>query len=442
MRLTPDAAGARIGPFWITPGWTRLNAATVWAASFLTIGLAAFISFVQPYLLTEVLHLPDAIQGRLTGSLGALQEIIVICSAGFFGVWSDRSGRRRVYYLGFLAMAAGFAIYPLADTVAELVLFRCVFALGIAMAPLMLSACVVDAIQEVSRGRWIASNTLLQGLGVVIMSFLLAKMPAWFESRGVAPVDAIRYAFWMAAALALLAAAVVFAGLPRLAPGHIRGRGRGAWRLVGQALGLARRNPRLGIAYGAAFIGRGDFTIVGVFFSLWLVQAGRDAGMSSAEALATAGKLFGILQLAAMLWAPAMGWLVDRLRRLDGLCLALALAGTGYLLMGQMTQPFDAGFIPFAVLLGIGEMSVIVAAGALLGQEAPLENRGPVIGFYNAVGGVGILFATFVGGQVFDAIGRTAPFSLMGLLNLVLLAAALLVRVRAARAVQAVTPCN
>lgn len=442
MKLRPDAAGERIGPFWITPGWTRLNAATVWAASFLTIGLAAFISFVQPYLLTEVLQLPDAVQGRLTGSLGALQEIIVICSASFFGVWSDRSGRRRVYYLGFLAMAAGFAIYPLADSVAELVLFRCVFALGIAMAPLMLSACVVDAIQEVSRGRWIASNTLLQGLGVVTMSVLLAKMPAWFELRGVPPASAIRYAFWMAAALALLAAAVVAAGLPRLAPGHIRGAGRGAWRLVAQALGLARRNPSLGIAYGAAFIGRGDFTIVGVFFSLWLVQAGRDAGMSSAEALATAGKLFGLMQGAAMLWAPVMGMVVDRLRRLDALCLALAIAGLAYLAMGQVTRPFDAGFIPFALLLGIGEMGVIVAAGALLGQEAPQENRGPVIGFYNAVGGVGILFATFVGGQVFDGIGRTAPFSLMGLLNLVLLAAALLVRLRAARGARTVPSCN
>jgi len=44
---------------------------------------------------------------------------------------------------------------------------------------------------------------------------------------------------------------------------------------------------------------------------------------------------------------------------------------------------------------------------------------------------VGILFATGVGGIVFDQIGRTAPFILMGLLNIALLLAAIAVRTRA-----------
>ena len=383
----PDTTGARIGPFWFTPGWSRGNAATVWIASAMTIGLAAFMSFVQPYLLNEVLHLPEDRQGTLTGTLAALQELIVIGLASFAGAWSDRISRRRVYYLGLLAMGAGYVIYPLATTVGELLLYRCVFAVGIALAPLMLSACIVDASQEGSRGRWIGSNNLMQGLGVII-------------------------------------------GLPRIIAHQPGAGGIAMTAQIIAAMGAARGNPRLALAYGAAFIGRGDFTVIGVYFSLWIVQAGRDLGMTSGVALARAGMLFGIVQGAAMFCAFFMGMIVDRINRITGLCLALTLAGAGYLLMGQVEDPFGPAFVPIALLLGMGEIAVIVTAGALLGQEVPAENRGPIVGFYNAIGGIGILFATYVGGLAFDNIGRTAPFTVMGLLNISLLCCALLVRTR------------
>ena len=441
--FSPDPASARIGPFWITPGWTRANAATVWAASFLTIGLSAFMSFAQPYILNEVLRVPQGDQGTLTGTLAALQEIIVITLVSFVGIWSDRVSRRRVYYLGFLAMSLGYAVYPFATNIGELILYRCVFAIGIAMAPLMLSACMVDAIQEVTRGRWIGSNNVLQGLGVVVMALLLAKSPAWYASLGADPVSAGRFAYWTAAAVCVVAAVTMAVGLPRIIPGRPGADAEPMLRQIVTAIGQARRNPRLAVAYGGAFIGRGDFTVVGVYFSLWIVQAGMDLGMSSADALGKAGMLFGIVQGAAMLWAFFMGMIVDRLNRLTGLCLALTLAGTGYLLMGQVEDPFGPNFIPIALLLGMGEVSVIVAGGALLGQEAPATNRGPIVGFYNAVGGIGILFATYVGGLAFDNIGRTAPFTVMGLLNAVLLVCALVVRTRSRLSVEpSITPAR
>jgi len=421
-------ADTRLGPFWFAPGWSRGNAATVWVASFFTIGLAAFISFLQPYLFNEVLRIPVAEQGRLTGNLGFLQEVVVIVLASFAGAWSDRVGRRRVFCLGLLLMGAGLAIYPFAEDVLQLVLFRMVFAVGIAMAPLMLSACVVDASQERSRGKWVGSNNLLQGFGVVAMSLGLAKLPLWFTAGGADPLSAGRYAFWVAAAIAVLAAAIMAIGLPRAAASKPAAGAPGLGASVLQAARLARVNPRLAIAYGAAFIGRGDFVVIGAFFSLWITQAGIAAGLSPAASIARGGMLFGILQLAAMGWAFFMGMIADRLDRITGLCVALALASISYLLLGQVDDPFGPGFIPVAIFVGIGEISVIVASGALLGREAPAVGRGPVIGLYNAVGGVGILFATLVGGYAFDHLGPTAPFTMMAVLNAVLLAAALLVR--------------
>lgn len=426
-----DGTGARIGPFWFAPGWSRGNAATVWAASLFTIGTVAFMSFAQPYVLTEMVRLPKEQQGTLTGTLGAIQELVVIALAGFVGAWSDRVGRRTVYTLGFLLIAAGYVVYPFATSVGELIAFRLVFALGVTLAPLMLSACVVDASQEISRGRWIGSNNLLQGLGVLLMSLVLARAPAWYAAQGADPVAAGRYAYWSAAAVALLAAAVMAAGLPRATPERAPGARPTLLSQSAAALRVALANPRMALAYGAAFIGRGDFTVIGYFFSLWIVQTGIERGLAPGASLARAGLLFGIVQGSAMLWAFFMGMIIDRLDRVLGLGLALAVAAAGYLTLGGVEDPFARSFIPIAVLAGVGEVSVIVASGALLGQEAPRDNRGPVVGFFNAVGGIGILFATFVGGLVFDRIGGTAPFTMMGILNALLLLAALWTRARA-----------
>lgn len=418
----------RIGPFWFAPGWSRGNAATVWLASFFTIGLAAFMSFLQPYLLNAVLHVPVEEQGRLTGNLGFLQELIVIALASVVGAWSDRVGRRRVYCLGLGLMAAGLVIYPFASNQTELVLFRIAFAMGVAIAPLMLSACVVDAIQEQSRGRWIGSNNLLQGLGVVIMAVGLAKLPEWFVERGADAISAGRYAYWVAAAIALLGAAVMAAGLPRTIP-LAAGPGQPTlWTSIARAARLAGANPRLTLAFGGAFIGRGDFVVVGAFFSLWITQAGIAAGMTPAASLARGGMLFGLLQMAAMGWAFFMGMIADRVNRVTGICIAFGLAATSYLLLGQVDDPFAPGFIPIAVFVGIGEVSAIVATGALLGQEATPDSRGPIIGLFNTFGGLGILFATAAGGYVFDRFGPTAPFTMMAVLNAGLFLAALFVR--------------
>jgi MFS family permease len=430
VRFQADTSGQRIGPFWFTPGWTRGNAVTVWCASLLTISLAAFMSFTQSYVLTEMVHVPKAGQGTITGALATFQEIVVVLLAGFVGTFSDRVGRRPVYVVGFLLVAAGYAIFPLASSVTDLFIYRIVFALGIATVPLMLSACMVDATQEVSRGRWVGTNNLLQGLGVVLMSLVLAKTPGWYANLGHDPVTAGRYAFWTVASITLVAAAIMAIGLPRVVPNRVHGRRGSMLGQIRRAWGGASGNPRMAFAYGAAFIGRGDFTVIGYFFPLWAMQHGLASGMSAGASMARGGMLFGLIQGAAMVWAPVMGIISDRTSRVTGLCIALALAMIGYGLLGTVGDLFAQSFIPIALLVGIGEVSVIVASGALVGQEARAQDRGPIIGFYNAVGGVGILFASLIGGIVFDRIGSSAPFVMMAVLNGVLLAFGLAVRAR------------
>jgi MFS family permease len=135
--------------------------------------------------------------------------------------------------------------------------------------------------------------------------------------------------------------------------------------------------------------------------------------------------VFGIAQGVALLWAFAMGFILDRVPRLAGVCIAFGLAAIGYSALGLVDDPLGRGMIWAAVLAGIGEASAVVSAGVWIGQEAPATNRGAVFGTYGLCGSLGMICLTYAGGQVFDGIGPNAPFLMMGAVNGVVLVAAL-----------------
>jgi len=105
----------------------------------------------------------------------------------------------------------------------------------------------------------------------------------------------------------------------------------------------------------------------------------------------------------------------------------------GYLALGQIDDPFGPMMLGACVLVGMGEASVMTAGGVLIGQEAPARSRGAVLGTYSLMGAAGIMVLTFIGGIIFDNIGKTAPFTMMGCINLVILVAALYLRRAAMR---------
>ena len=47
-----------LGPLWFTPGVTGINLATMVFAAFGTMAMVSFMSFMQPYVLTELLNIP------------------------------------------------------------------------------------------------------------------------------------------------------------------------------------------------------------------------------------------------------------------------------------------------------------------------------------------------------------------------------------------------
>ncbi|MDJ0929294.1 MAG: MFS transporter [Gammaproteobacteria bacterium] len=429
----PDPAGKRLWFYWLTPGISHGNALTLMFSGFSLISLFTFNSFVQPYLLQEVLLIPEENQGSLIGSLQFVQELVVILLVSFIGASSDRLGRRVVYVTGVCLLATGFVIYPLADTELQLFGVRIFYSLGFAAASVMLHICLAEYSQDATRGRWMGTIGVLNGSGVVLMALLLSRLPSWYVAAGFDSVEAIRLSYWTFAAYLFLLAVLLRVGL---SPGTVNiNRQDSSIEVATRGFAEARKNPRILLAYAMAFASRGDLAVLTAFFSLWLVQKGNEMGLTAAEATVKAGMFFGLSQAAGLLWSFPIGFILDRLQRMTAMCVAFGLASVGYFALGQIDNPFGSAMLVACVLAGMGESSAVVAAGVLIGQEAPARSRGAVLGTFSLMGAFGIMLLTFTGGVVFDAIGQTAPFTMMAIINFAVLLAALTLRLREGRAV-------
>jgi len=379
-----------------------------------------FLNFVQPYILEEVLRIPVEQQGTVTGYLNFMHEGTALILMGLVGALSDRIGRRAIIVTGFLVWMVGFIIFPTAASIEQLYVYRLVFAVGVAISSVMVITTMQDYPQDVSRGKWGGLNSFLTSFAILVVTLVLARLPGIYTEAGYTPQEAGRYTYWVGAVWALIAAIIFRFGF---FGGRISDKAPAKSPLAGFADGIraAAGNPRLALSYGSAFAARGDMLVVGVYYSLWFSVAAREQGIETAEALKMAGISLSALLLANVIWAPIFGIILDRINRVVGLCIAMALAAVGYFTLGSVDDPFNAPVMMTATfVLGVGEISAIVAGNALLGQEAPKDIRGASVGVFSLIGTAGILTATVCGGIVFDVFGPGAPFLMMSAVNVVI----------------------
>jgi len=417
----------RLGPVWLNTGVTRRHALTYLYASFFTIGMVSFMSFMQPYVLNENLNIPTDQQGGATGLLSFSYEAVMLLLLAPLGALADKIGRRPIYVLGFLWIGTAMAIFPLAQNLTQLVVGRMLFAVGAAAITGMMATVLADYPQEKSRGLMVAMSGIANGLGAVTVIIILSRLPVIFADMGYTTLLAGRFTYWVATCLCIITAVIVGRGLKPGKPGRQQTR-ESLHDLLREGLRAARRNPRIAVACLNAFIARGDLIVVSTFFSLWANQAGLAEGLSLEEAIRKAAIFLIIVQTTTLFWAPIWGIVLDRLDRLTAVAIAMGLAAAGYLWAGFSPSPIAVAFIPAAVLLGVGEFSAIMSGAALIGQEAPKDIRGSVLGLFNVCGSIGILCITVIGGLVFDAWMPGGPLVVAGCINLVIFIIATAVR--------------
>jgi MFS family permease len=408
----------RFGPVRTEAGVTGGHMWTLMFASLASIGVVTGMAAMTPYVLTVNLGIPEDRQGAALGTLALWQEIALILCYGPLGILADKIGRRAVYALGFTTLAIGYVIFPFATNLTELSLARLVYALGIGAVTGMLATVIADYGDERDRGKLGAMTGFLNGLGVVVVTLFIGKLPAVFVAAGASDVQAGRDTMLVAAGICVLAAIVLWLGLKPGVPEKALGAAKKpALALMREGFALAARNRRIAVAYASAFVARGDLAIVGLFAIAWGKKAALAAGMSNTEALSAGLVPFIVAQSVALVWPAVIAVPLDRMKRMNVLALCMGLGAVGYCALILVGDPLAPASLAFFALLGVGQISAFLGAQTTIAKEAPEETRGSVIGTFNFCGAMGILVLSVIGGWLFDEVGPWAPFFLVGLLN-------------------------
>jgi MFS family permease len=433
----PEERGIRIGPLQMRVGVTYKHVLTLFFISYFGIAMMNSVGIMQAYLFNEILKIPPNEQGSLTGTLLVVQELVVILLVGLAGAISDRVGRPPVFAIGFLLLAFGYCLYPLAsgdlETVRwELVFFRLFIASGVACINVMLSSVANDYPVDRTRAKMIAGVFVFNGVGIASLPRLVGGLPQMFIEMGIDPVWAGRYAYWCLAGTCVMLASVLLWGLK---PGAMTKSREREPLLATLKVGMAAaRMPRVALGYAAAFVSRADLAVVSQFLTLWLVREGMAQGMTPAEATVKATMFYIVIQAFALPWAVVFGVLLDKIDRLMGLMIGMGVAFLGYASLGMLENPLSFEMYIAAAFVGAGEMSANISATSLIGKEAPDRGRGAVLGLFSLFGAVGIMVVGVIGGWLFDNWKPVGPFLYMAGSNAFMVLAAVLVFVATRRA--------
>jgi len=417
--------GIKLGPIKILKGVSPRHIAALFFCSFFGIAVMSYMNAGQPLIFGAILGIPESEFGRLAGTLTFYHEIVVILAIAPIGALSDRIGRRPLYMAAFLLIGAGHFLYPLAESEDQLLLFRMIFAVGTASASAMLAAVANDYPVESSRAKMIAATMIFNAIGMVLLTIWFKSSPEWYQNMGYDLETSVKYTRWTVTGCCMVVALVAITGLKKGAPAQVEKReGIMSTLKVGFKEG---RKPRIALCYAAAVVSRGDLAVLSTFFTTWLFLEGRDLGMTATDAMAKGLFFYVVVQAAALVAAPIIGIMLDRIDRVIGLIVAMILAGAGYLSLALVGDPFGTEMYFAAVLIGFGEIAANLSSLSLVGKEAPVKGRGAVIGLFSLFGAVGILLVAKIGGGLFDDVARIGPFILVGAANIVVMVLAIIV---------------
>ena len=195
----------------------------------------------------------------------------------------------------------------------------------------------------------IAATMLFNAIGMVLLTMWFKSSPEWYQGMGYSVEDSVKFTRWTVSACCLIVAFAVIFGLKKGAPAQVSKREP---MLSTIKLGLSEaRKPRIALSYAAAVVSRGDLAVLSTFFTTWLFLEGRDQGMTATEAMSTGFTFYIVVQAAALVAAPIIGIMLDRMDRVYGLIIAMILAGAGYLSLAIVGDPLGTEMYFAAILI-------------------------------------------------------------------------------------------
>ena len=349
----------------------------------------------------------------VTGGLLSFSALIIVAVQPVVGLGLDRFGRRSFLIVGLLGYACSNAIFGLASGITGLFLAQLAQGLGAGLLWVAALAIVSDLSSVDSRGQEYGGIEEMSIRGILIgtlagfaMFYLLSR-----DALGGLPlVTSWRILFFGFTAASLLAAAIVWRGIPEtLRRSSDRPRKASAVP-KDQPVKLEKKwrfSSQLYIVLGIVILTASAGSIISPILIKYL-----NDNVST--------NLFGI----ALAFLPAalvgaalpsrLGGLSDQIGRRPPLI--------GALLMGCMATlaiPFVQSLWPLALLWAFEAAAfaaAIPAEEALVVDISGGERLGVALGFFTAAAGLGAVFGPLLGGWLFDRFSAMSVFGTAALL--------------------------
>lgn len=382
---------------------------------FMTLAIA-----VQPLYLRNFLNIPFANAGAINAGVNVITETIDLVLIGYLGYLSDRYGRVPIITYGFVAAAIGAFLSPFSLEIGAFFgltgltiyfLTRVIMSLGTGGVWPQLATLAGDFSNAENRPRLMANTAFMMALGATIVYAVLMQIP---KHTGLIAVMSMIGVFALIGAWLTKTCLIDVA--PRLEKTEVPL--RRIWNLV-------RNERHLRLTFITAFFSRNDMVLVGLFLMMWYIYFADVVGISQVDAAAHAGMILGLVGIVVLITIPLWGIFIQHFGRVAAIAAGLALSGIGFVGLGFVVNPFDFSILLPTVLFATGQAGCLVAPQVLTIDLAPKELRGSVIGAFNTVGTVGIIFFIQIGGILFDTIGPHAPFVFTGAANLLIVGYAL-----------------
>lgn len=408
----------------------------------LLIGLLMVIpAILQPAFLKDVIKVSMDFFGSINGLLQNMSQVATLFFVGYVGILSDRTGRKILAIIGFIVLAVFYFLFLYSNQIAAALnlsagfsaticaalsfaparaaefsdfgqglltayFIRFIIGIGLVLVYPQFITMVGDYVAEKDRGKGMAFNGMMMGLGSLLIFGIVAPIG---KKSGVEVI------FYISVAIALAGAFFTIVGLKDHLP-EKKAEKKGLMEI----LKVVNKKLPLKATYLCSLITRADIVIIATFLVSWAVKLADQYNMTSEAATLKGSIPMIVMGLFSLIIMPVVGILIDKWGRVPTIILSLFMGALGLILIGLSPNPFSGLIFPAVILAGFGMAGAIVGANTLAIDASPKGLVGSVMGGLNTMQPIGVLFFMGIGGYLFDTFGPGWAFGLKGAATLVL----------------------
>ena len=432
--------GKRFAGIEVPPDLKRSNFFFLYLNLLLIGILLAIPAMMQPAFLKDIIQVSGDFFGSINGAMQSIGQVAMLLFIGILGVLSDRIGRKPLAVTGFAVLAVFFVLFLYSNTIASFLgipsdtaatlcaalsftsdqdafrsfspglliayLIRFVIGFGLVMVFPQFKAMIADYTDEKSRGKGMAFNGLMIGLGALLVFTVFSPLGRR---------SGIEMLFYASALIGVVGVLMSFLGLKERLPER-KEQNAGVKELIH----VVRKSLAMKASYLCALVTRVDVPITATYLITWAVQIAPRYSMSSETASFKGAVPMMVMSTFTLVAFPVFGILLDRWGRVPTIILALFLGGMGFLIIAGAPSPFLSSATLIGVtLVGCSVCGAVVGSSALAADASPPELMGSTLGGLNTMAQVGLIFFLAIGGVLFDKVGPGGVFLVKGIANLV-----------------------